>query len=129
MGFGGGARVVDVVFDVEVVADGQFLIGDDLEHTAGGLREIGIRPGENEAGVSAAREFRVTQTRGKVPGFGGKRKASAVDQWTHPIETGVTGDLVVLLDGWDELVQLLPGLRSGVLERAAFFDEHVMDYI
>jgi len=43
-GFGGGPWVVEVVFDAEVVAHLNFLIGNYLENAAGSFRQIRVRP-------------------------------------------------------------------------------------
>jgi hypothetical protein len=128
VGFGGGAGVVDVVFDVEVVADGEFLVRDHLEDAAGGFGEIGVRAGECEAGVLAAGELGVLEAGREIFGFGGKADTGAVDLRSYFVKAGVGGDLVVFADGRDKLLHFLPGLRSVVLKWAGLFNIDVVGF-
>ena len=126
VGLGGGSGIVYVIFDAEVVSDVEFLVGDHLKDLARGRGEIGIGAGEYEAGVLATGKFEIFKTRGEIIGLGGEGNAGAIDLRFHLVKTGVAGDLVVLGDGGDELVKVLPGLGGSVLERTGFFDEDEM---
>jgi len=123
-----GAWVVDVVFDVEVVANGELLVFDHIEDAARGFGEIVVGPGEGEAGVFAAGEFGVLEASGEILGFGSEADSGAIDHRSYLIETAVGGDLVVFADGGDDFVKLFPGLRGIVLKWTDFFDVHVMGF-
>ena len=72
LGFGRGSWVVDVVFDAEVIAHLDFLIGDHLEDAAARLGQIGVRPGQDKTAVLAALEFFIAHTGRQILGFRGE---------------------------------------------------------
>jgi hypothetical protein len=77
--FGGAVRFVQVVLDIEIVADLQFLLRDHRGNLAAGLGQVGPRAGEDEFAVLAAVEEFAGKAGGKLFGRGGERDAGAVD--------------------------------------------------
>lgn len=71
--------VFEVVLDIAVVADPEFLLRDHFEDLAAGLGQVGPRAGEDEAAVVAAVEAFVGEAGGKIFGRRGKRDAGTAD--------------------------------------------------
>lgn len=62
------SRIVDVVFDTEVISTLDLLLGHNLENAARGYGQVGIRPCQNEAAVLTPLNLEYVRPSGKFVG-------------------------------------------------------------
>lgn len=127
LSFGSARGVVDVMLDEVVVAQWDRPSLYQLEYATTGFGQLVVRTRENEPLVTRLRKRDGSHPRRKRGGNLLHSHASSIDHlWLDTVHGHVSRDPGERLDFGQLLVELLPRLPRGVLERTNPFHEEVV---